>query len=200
MRNFRDRSEAGEELSKHLEDKNKFDRIVVPFRNAHKVAKPVEDTLSLETDFRLSEYIYSPDSNVKIGAVVEDGTVWVDDGVQEKHRVRPAYIENQARIKSNSLKNKSDSMGERITVKGKNVLIVSDGVSDGYREAAVAGCLRKRGAKNVDLTAPFISQELKTDFSLVLDKVHFPFEQAEDIMNQTEKYLDNDPKKTSKSK
>lgn len=169
---YNDRREAGEKLSNHLEDKVEVDKVVLPHMDAFEVAKAVSSRLNADLHVRLSDYIPSPKiSKLDIGAVSEDGTIWVEDGLRDRLNIRPNYIENAATIKSNFLREEAEKLnsGPKAGLKGETVLIVSDGISDGFREAAVAGTLRKEGVEEVLIAAPFISRSMMTDLTIVSD-------------------------------
>ena len=164
------------ELAGYLKDNLEIETVVIPYMEAYEVALEVAQVSGAEVILRLSEFITSPDTPyANIGAVVEDGTFWIEDGLREELGVTPAYIDNAARIKSNALEEESPEIqrDEEYDLKGRNVLIVSDGISSGFREAAVAASLLKDGAENIYVAAPFASKNMMADILSVADGIFF---------------------------
>lgn len=169
---FEDRFRAGRKLSKYLKDKE-VDKVVLPFREAEKVAEGVGDEMDVSISAVPSSFISAPgDSRIQIGAVTEDGTIWIEDSLSQEFQVSPDYIGETAGTKSDSLAESSlkKAYGSR-DVKGKKVAIISDGISSGFRESAVAGSLRKRGAEKVYVAAPVASRNMMADIRSVVDEV-----------------------------
>lgn len=170
---FKNRKQAGEELSNYILGKTRVDTVVVPFPEASEVAKEVADRHNAEIDLRLSDFISSPNSPyADIGAVADDGTIWIEDNLRNELKVTAGYIENTAQIKSNQMQNMQKRLRQReIDLRGENVLIVSDGISSGFREAAIAGSLLKNGSEEIYVAAPFRSRKMMADIESVVDEV-----------------------------
>lgn len=170
---FSDREEAGRKLSIYLKDRIEVDTVVIPYPSASKVGMNVARLQDSNVVIMLSEFITSPDEPyANIGAVVEDGTIWIDDRLKNELEVTDSYIENTARIKSNSLKEKTIEIeNENYGLEGDSVVIVSDGIVNGFREAAVAGSLRKSGFKDIYIAAPFKTRNTMAAIDSVADRV-----------------------------
>lgn len=171
MNLFEDREEAGEELSKFLKEAVDIDHVVVPHPESCQLGLKTAKENGTAISVRLTDFISAPNvPNANIGAVVEDGTIWVDDGLQNELGVSPGHIESSANIKANSLKNKTlDLNHDGADIRGKNVVIVTDGVNSGFREAAVAGSLLKHSANKIFLASPLKSKNVMADINSVVD-------------------------------
>lgn len=176
MELFEDRVEAGKQLSKHLETKIDVDTVVIPYEQSYEVAREVALFFEADVLLRLTEFISSPGTpQTNIGAVVEDDTIWIEDGLKEELDVSSEYIRKSARIKSDTLKTKSTEINpeNNIRWKDRNFLIVSDGISSGFREMAVAGSLMKKGAGEIHVATPQISENTMADLESVTEDVFF---------------------------
>ena len=90
---FEDRRRAGIELSKNLIDEIEIDTVVVPFPEALEVGLEVARNQGANLDLRLSEFITSPDAPyADIGAVADDNTLWIEDGLINELGVTSSYI------------------------------------------------------------------------------------------------------------
>jgi predicted phosphoribosyltransferase len=169
---FEDRRRAGIELSKNLKDEIEIDTVVVPFPEALEVGLEVARNQGANLDLRLSEFITSPDAPyADIGAIADDNTLWIEDGLRNELGVSSSYIENKARIKSNAMKEQSKKLNrEEALLKGKNAVIVSDGLSSGFREAAIAGSVMKKGAEKIYVATPVKSENMMADIDSVVDQ------------------------------
>lgn len=169
---FEDRRRAGIELSQNLQDEVEIDTVVVPFPEALEVGLEVARKQGANLDLRLSEFITSPDTPyANIGAVADDNTLWIEDGLRNELGVTSNYIDNEARIKSNAMKERSKGLKpEEVLLKGKNVLIVSDGLSSGFREAAITGSVIKKGADRIYVATPIKSKNMMADIDSIVDQ------------------------------
>jgi predicted phosphoribosyltransferase len=170
---FDDRRQAGMELSEYLKNKMVIGTVVVPFPEASEIGAAVAEEHDSDVVLRLSDFISAPEApSVNIGAVTEDGTFWIEDGLRNELDVPHSHIESSARIKSKSLKEESVTLreGKRTSMQGE-VVIVSDGISSGFREAAVAGSLVKNGVEKAYVVAPVKSRNSMANIESVAEKV-----------------------------
>jgi predicted phosphoribosyltransferase len=170
---FEDRREAGKKLSKHLKNKIDIDSVVVPYPDACKIGLKVAESQDADVSVRLSDFLSSPaPPYVNIGAVAEDGTLWIEDSLKEEMDVSKRYIKSAVRIQSKFLEMKSIELARENLEESSNVVVVSDGVSSGFREAAVAGSLLKQGVERVFIAAPVKSDNVMADLSSVSEGIY----------------------------
>lgn len=164
---------AGEELSKYLNGRIDVGTVVIPGPNACEIGLAVAENQDANVEVRLSDFIRAPDfPEARIGAVVEDGTLWIDDGLKTELDVSRGYIESSARIRSNSLKEVSlenDIVSE--TMKEGSAVIVSPGIKNGFKEAAVAGSLIKDGFEEVYVVSPVQSTNMLADLDSIASSI-----------------------------
>ncbi|PSH02291.1 MAG: hypothetical protein BRC26_01305, partial [Nanohaloarchaea archaeon QH_8_44_6] len=176
MNLFENRTKAGRKLARHLENKIEFETVVVPYSEAYNVSCEVATHFNADVVPRLADFISSPEAPyANIGAVAEDGTIWIEDALRKELEVPTRHISNSARIISKNLKSRSTEIYSKRDSDwtSGNILIVSDGISSGFREAAVAGSLKKEGAKNVYIGAPHVSENMMADLESVVEAVFY---------------------------
>lgn len=172
---FKNRFTAAKEILPNLEKQDDIDLILAPYEEAEKVAESLSEPLEAQKMAWRSDFISSPGSKrINIGAVAEDGTIWIQDSLRNELEVTNNYIEKKAAAKAKDIqsgRNKSASMRSKIN--GKNVLVVSDGISEGFRETAIAGSLKKKGANQIYVAAPVVSRTMMSDLRNVVDQVFY---------------------------
>jgi predicted phosphoribosyltransferase len=201
MNLFENRTQAGQQLAKHLENKIDVETVIIPYFKAYEVVWEVSTHFDADVMPRLADFISSPEAPyAHIGAVAEDGTIWVEDALRKELKVPVSYISNSAKIKSKALKSRSAEIYSRRSTDwaSKNILIVSDGISSGFREAAVAGSLKKEGAENVYVAAPHISDNMMADLDSVVEEV-FYLNKLAFLSSPDACYADKDDKKSEES-
>lgn len=172
---FENRRHAGLKLSKYLQNKVEIDKVIVPFPEASDIGIEVAEALESRVELRLTGFIASSDPPyANIGAVADDGTLWIEDSLRREMNVSRGHVENIARIKSNALQKKLDELQQKKgDLKGESVLIASDGLSSGFREAAMAGSALKAGAENIYVAAPVKSEKMMANIEKVAEKTFF---------------------------
>jgi len=175
MNLFEDRIHAGKQLSKHLNGKIDIDTVVIPYPEAYEVAWEVATTFNADVMINLSEFITSSEAPfTPIGAVAEDGTLWLEDALKEELEVPSKHVKICAKIISKNLKDKTTEIepGRNSNWTEKNVLIVSNKISNGFREMAVAGSLIKEGAKNIHVATPKSSENTTPNLESVVEQIY----------------------------
>ncbi len=98
---FKDRVEAGSLLAKELKKRIKCDAIVLGIpRGGVVIAKEIAKILSVEMDIVLSRKIGAPfNPEYAIGAVSEDGKVFINQEVPYEVGVNDGYIKKEKELK-----------------------------------------------------------------------------------------------------
>lgn len=170
---FDDRGHAGRELSKFLQNKAEIDVVVIPYAEALEIGLEIAREQGAEIEVMISDFISAQDiPYADVGAVVEDGTLWVEDKLVQELDVSRSYIEDAARLTGNDLeKNSIDLRTE--SKADKKVVIASEGLGSGFREAAVAGSLLKKGFGEIYVAAPFKSRNVMADIETVVNEMFY---------------------------
>jgi len=167
---FDSRLDAGKKLSNHLDRRIDVDTVVIPYPEACELGLEVARSQDADISVRLSGLLKAPDFQQSIGAVAEDGTIYLDDELVQDFGVDKQYIKDSASILSNALSEKSISFKENCS---GVAVIVSDGASQGFREAAVAGSLLKKGFKEVHIATPVKARNFRVDLESIVDNVFY---------------------------
>ncbi|MFN3929227.1 MAG: phosphoribosyltransferase [Thermoflexus sp.] len=166
---FRDRREAGQRLAEALQDlkpEAQAGRLVVlgiP-RGGVVVAYEVAYALQAPLDVVLAHKLGAPGNpELAIGAVAEDGTLWIDTLAVAELEVPPNYIEEEIRRQREELRRRSAIFrGARppLTVEGRTVVVVDDGIATGATMRVSLRSLRNRGATRLIVAAPVAPPEM----------------------------------------
>ncbi|WP_436928104.1 phosphoribosyltransferase [Halosimplex amylolyticum] len=140
---FRDRTDAGEQLADLLESRGiEADIVVAIPRGGLPLGRAVADRLGAPLDVVVASKIGAPrNPEYAIGAVAEDGAVWLNDEVLERVSVPEEYLaaerENERAVAAEKASTYRE--GGRPDFTGKRVVVVDDGVATG---ATMRACLR----------------------------------------------------------
>ncbi len=166
---FRDRKDAGQRLAealRHLEPEARAGQVVVMGipRGGVVVAYEVARALQAPLDVVLAHKLGAPGNpELAIGAVAEDGTMWVDPLAMSELGVPPAYIEEEVRRQQEELRRRAAVFrGVRppVPVEGRTVVVVDDGIATGATMRVSLRSLRNRKAKRLIVAAPVAPPEM----------------------------------------
>jgi putative phosphoribosyl transferase len=173
---FKDRFDAARQL---VEPLKKFARkpnvvlLAIP-RGALQIGSFLSRELKLPLDVVLVKKIPAPSSEeLAIGAVSSDGGQIVDDQIVQEFRVSPEYITEQHQRISTFLQEKEREYhkdAESLTLAGKTVIVLDDGIATGYTVRAAIGMLRKKKVARIIVATPASSQEAADIFSNLADE------------------------------
>jgi predicted phosphoribosyltransferase len=157
---FKDRKEAGillsEKLKKYQNDKNAL-ILAVP-RGGVPVGYEIANSLHLPLDIVLSKKIGHPtNKEFAIGAISMDSTL-----IDEHPEVPNEYIEKEIVRLRGLLQDKYKLyMGNRDTIdmKGKNIILVDDGIATGNTLLACIKMLRKRKPAKIIVAVPVLPSD-----------------------------------------
>ena len=173
---FHDRTEAGAQLGEALVERDIDADIVLAIpRGGLPLGRAVADALSLPLDIIVARKIGAPhNSELAIGAVGSDGSVWLNDDLMSRVGVDDAYLEAQRQQETENAREKAERYrGDRPSpdLTDKRVVIVDDGVATGATTMACIRLARESGAEAVILAVPVGPPDSIADLEEAADTV-----------------------------
>jgi predicted phosphoribosyltransferase len=167
---LKDRKEAGLLLSEKLEKYQDTDTLILAVpRGGVPIGYEIAKNLNLQLDIILSKKIGHPlNKEFAIGAVSLDSFL-----IDPHPEVSQAYIESEIKYLRELLEEKyALYMGNRkpIDVKGKNVIIVDDGIATGNTLLACISMLRKNNPKKIIVAVPVVPADVVPVFKQKADE------------------------------
>lgn len=143
---FRDRTAAGERLADALEDGDVAADIVLAIpRGGLPLGRAVADRLDAPLDVVVASKIGAPrNEEYAVGAVAEDGAVWLNEDALGRLSVSDDYLDREREREREVAAEKAATYRDsgRPDLTGRRVVVVDDGVATG---ATMRACLRLVG-------------------------------------------------------
>lgn len=173
---FRDREDAGKQLAEALREQGiEADIVLAIPRGGLPLGRAVADVLDAPLDVVVAKKIGAPGNpEYAIGAVASDGTTWRNESAIQRTGSTDAYFQKQAEIRMAEAQQKARQYrGEKpdITVSGKSVVVVDDGIATGSTVRACLSKLQKSGPERLVLAVPVGSPRTVTELEEIADEV-----------------------------
>jgi len=179
VRGFRDRAEAGRALGALLQDKTPDDVVVLGLaRGGVLVAAQVATALAAALDVCVVRKLGAPTQpEFAFGAIAEvDGgfVEFVDEATVRALHLDESEVDKVRRVEAAELARRARAYRDdrpMLDVRGKQVVLVDDGLATGATMRAAIRSVRKRGASRVTVAvpvgAPTTVAELRADAEVV---------------------------------
>ncbi len=181
---FHDRAEAGRRLGEHLSGLPEHrppsgpgDRplvLALP-RGGLPVALPVAQALGADLDVLVVRKVGFPDNpELAMGAVGEDGVLVVDDALASRRGVTPDEVARIVERERTEVERRVQAYRNgqpAVSVRGRDIVIVDDGLATGSTAAAAVEVARQQGARRVTLAVPVGSREACHRLNALADDV-----------------------------
>ncbi len=156
---FTDRTDAGRRLARHLAHLRGQDVVVLGLpRGGVPVALPVAEALRAPLDVILVRKLGIPfQPELAMGAIGEDGVRFINEGVAAMAGVHPEEIAIVERRERTELERRARCFrGDRprISLDGRTVIIIDDGIATGSTARAACQVARAQGARRIVLAVP----------------------------------------------
>jgi predicted phosphoribosyltransferase len=156
---FKDRTEAGKILADALSGyKDKSPIVLAIPRGGVVVACEVAKALKAPIDLIIPRKIGAPGQpELAIGAATEDGTTILNQDILRYLRVSDNYIKDETKHQVEEIKRRMERyLGSRprLSIEGKVVILVDDGVATGATIRAAIASIRKRNPALIVLAIP----------------------------------------------
>ncbi|HTY74684.1 MAG TPA: phosphoribosyltransferase family protein [Candidatus Nanoarchaeia archaeon] len=155
---FANRVQAGQKLASALKNMGRNAIVLAIPRGGVVVGYEVARSLHVPLDVIITRKIGAPGNpELAIGAVAEDGSYILDDGLVEMLSVSKAYVESEVErqkteIRRRLQKYRGDAAAPLLAK--RDVVVVDDGVATGSTLKAALLSLTKVGAKSVTVAVP----------------------------------------------
>ena len=173
---FRDRMEAGQKLAKALTDyAGMEDGLVLALpRGGVPVAFEVAKALSLPLDIWLVRKLGVPGyEELAMGAIAAGGALYINRNVVDEYGIEKNQIDEEIEKESGELRRRAALYrGDRppLSVRGKTVLVVDDGLATGATMRAAVESLRHAQAAKIVVAVPVGSAEACSELTEMADK------------------------------
>jgi putative phosphoribosyl transferase len=180
MAYFNDRVDAGKRLASELADFKGKDALVLAIpRGGVVVGYEIAKALSLQLDVIIPRKIGAPDNpELAIGAVTEDGTTILDRSLIAYIGVPLYYIEEESGRQRQEIQRRLKVYRQNEpypNLKGRNIIIVDDGIATGSTMKAALASVKNRGAKSVTIAIPVGPPSTIGELEKVADRVVCPY-------------------------
>lgn len=161
---FAGRREAGAALSALLAGREFTDPVVVAMpRGGVPVASVVAARLDAALDIAVVRKLGAPrQPELAIGAIGEDDALVLDEATIEALKIGPEAVERVWRRERDELERRVAlyrAECPRVDLRGRDAILVDDGLATGATAAAAARSLRSRGATRIVLAVPVCPAE-----------------------------------------
>ena len=162
---FRDRRDAGEKLAELLKELKDEPCVVIAIpRGGVEVGYHVAWRLGCPLDVTVPRKIGAPlEPELAVGAVAEDGTIYVEESVARVVGVDDKWIKSEAERVLREINRRIDLYrgGQPLPSLGENIaILVDDGIATGATIIASARFIRKLKPRKVVIAAPVAPPEV----------------------------------------
>lgn len=157
--NYLDRVEAGKTLADKLSMYAKESPVVIGLpRGGVVVAAEIARALKCELDVIIAGKLHAPyDPELAIGAVTEDGAVYVNESALRGLRVNREYLEAEKKERLAAVRERLAlyrSVKKKVPLKGRTVILVDDGLATGSTMISAVQAAHAEGAKKIIVAVP----------------------------------------------
>ena len=162
---FFDRQEAGRKLASKIEETiNKEKAVVLGIpRGGVVVASEIASNLGLPLGILVAKKLAAPqDSELAIGAISSSPeSLFLNQELVNSLNISKDYLAQEIKLKTAEVKRRWRAYlpDEKLSLVGKEAIIVDDGVATGATMAAAARQARLLGARKVMVATPVVSRE-----------------------------------------
>ena len=176
MAYFVNRVDAGKRLAETLADFQGRNAAVLAIpRGGVVVGYEIASKLVLPLDVIIPRKLGAPDnSELAIGAVAEDGSMVLDEGLIAYLGVSKWYLQEESERQRQEITRRMKVYREdleSVELKGKDVIVVDDGIATGSTMKAALASVKNRGAKSVTVAVPVGPPQTIQELKTLADKV-----------------------------
>ncbi len=176
MELFKNRESAGKQLAVEVSRFVQADALVLALpRGGVPVAWEIAKDLDLAMDLLLVKKIAAPEApEFAIGAVAEDDPpIWSRENLGQFELSQAELNELLKGVQRKILRQRASWCGEymRYKVRGRQVILVDDGLATGLTMRAAVSHVRRHGARQVVVAVPVAAKSAKREFKDIADEI-----------------------------
>jgi len=180
MAYFSDRVDAGKRLASALKEFAGKDAVVLAIpRGGVVVGFEIAKALNLPLDVIIPRKVGAPDNpELAIGAMTEDGTIILDKQLVSYLGVSESYIKTESEEQKHEIERRLKMYRKDEPypdLKGKDVIVVDDGIATGSTMKAALASVKNRGAKTVTVAVPVGPPSTIAELKNLADRVVCPY-------------------------
>jgi len=161
---FRDREDAAHQLAQRLKGRELHDPIVMAIPRGGVVTGAVlARELGADLDIVLSRKLRAPfQPELAIGAVSEDGQVYLNRGVQESLGLSPDDLDEERRDQLREITRRKKLFRDvrpKAPLAGRSVIVTDDGIATGATMIAALQVVKAEGARDIIVAVPVASPD-----------------------------------------
>jgi len=174
---FHNRTDAGKQLAENLDWLKKEDLDVVVLaipRGGVIVADAIAQSLGAMLDVVVPRKVGAPyNPELAIGAVMHDGSSYINEYVINILRVRQEYIKEEIKVQVREIERRLRLYrgNSAYDLAGKAIVIVDDGIATGATIRAAISWARKQKPKMIILAVPVAPGEVVAKLNEIVDKI-----------------------------
>ena len=172
---LKNRVEAGKQLAQALTTVSEDAIVLAVPRGGVVVGYEVAKSLGIPLDVIVTKKIGAPDNpELAIGAVAEDGTFILDEDLARRLYVPKEYISEEVERMRQEIQRRLVRYRGNVpypSLKGREVIVVDDGVATGSTLKAALRLLRHKGAKTVTVAVPVGPPDTIREMEKLADRV-----------------------------
>lgn len=172
---FHERTDGGEQLADALQQRGVEADIVLAIpRGGLPPGRAVADRLGASLDVVVAKKLAAPfNPELAIGAVAENGALWLNQTLVDDVGVREGYVErerNKVREQASS-KARRYRRGQVSDLSGEDVVVVDDGVATGATMRACLQRVRTDGPRSLVVAVPVGPRDAIAELRKLADEV-----------------------------
>jgi predicted phosphoribosyltransferase/dienelactone hydrolase len=173
---YRNRYEAGQLLAEEIRGRKLHHPLILALpRGGVPIAFELAQALNAPLDVLIVRKIGAPDAQeFGIGAMAEDGSYWLNEEIVKSYGFRREDIDAVIEKERAELARRVRLYrGERspLDFRGREIIVVDDGLATGVSATAACRYLRKNGAKRIIFAAPTCASDSVKKLSAEVDEV-----------------------------
>jgi putative phosphoribosyl transferase len=173
---FQDREQAGQLLARELSNFSQEKAVVIGIpRGGLLVAQSLAENIGAELDIVISRKLGTPgQSELAMGAVAEDGEVFLNQDITTELAIPEALIEQEKERQLAEIKRRIQlirRVKSKVPLQGRTVIVTDDGVATGATMQVAVWALRQENPRKLIAALPVASDEAVARLAQVVEEL-----------------------------